>query len=260
MSNPFANTTLDPNAQQETNTLQAGGYTPLPSDIYQCVIKLAYFTKSASGALALNYTLKTHEGAEVRETIYITAGDAKKNVNFYMGRDGEKIYYPSFMLAESMCKLALGKTIGEVAVEKRTIKLRDYKQNLDVDTDVDMLVELIDQPIAAGIWFHIDDKTTKSGNVVNGKDEYVPTGEFRQSNKVAKFFRSADLMTVPEIIAKADTATFHQVWLDQWRDKVKDVSKGISGATAGAPRAPNAAGGTTTAPPSNLFSSKPTDA
>ena len=66
-----------------------GGQLILPTDIYLGVIKAAFGGKSSGGARSVTIHFQTESGKDMKETIYVTSGDAKGNKHYYE-RDGKK--------------------------------------------------------------------------------------------------------------------------------------------------------------------------
>jgi hypothetical protein len=236
----LANLNTDSNIADEKDSV--GGSRVRESGLYPMTISLAYLTKSAGGALALNLLLKDDDG-DVRQQLWITN---KKGENFYTDKKNEKQYLPGFNMANSLCLLTLGKEISALDTEDKVINLYNYETKSDVPTKVDMIVDLLNQDILVGLLKQTVDKTQKNEST----GEYVPTGETREENEVDKFFRAADRMTSSEIRAQAETAVFADTWAAKWTGNVRNKAKGATG-TAGAPKVPGAAAATK--PQQSLF-------
>lgn len=236
----LANLNTDANIADEKDSV--GGSRVRDSGLYPMNVSLAYLTKSAGGALALNLLLKDEDG-DVRQQLWITN---KKGENFYLDKKNEKQYLPGFNMANSLCLLTLGKEISQLDTEDKVINIYNFDAKADVPTKVDMITDLLGQDILVGLLKQTVDKTKK--NESNG--EYEPTGETRDENEVDKFFRAADRMTSSEIRAKAETAVFADTWNTKWAGNVRNKAKGAAG-TAGAPKVPGAAAATK--PQQSLF-------
>jgi len=235
----LANLAMDNNIDDQETDNVGGGFTPLDTDIYMSQVSLAYLQKSGSGALGLVLHLTTDTGREIRQTIYMTSGNAKGNKNFYVNKDGEKKYLPGFLLANSLAELTTGKQIAELETESKVVPLYSFEAKAEVPTQVDMLMDLIGKDVYAAVFKQIVDKNKK--NEATG--QYEPTGETREENEIEKFFCALDgyeKMTSPEIRAKAETATFFDTWKQKWAGQVRDKSKGkaATNGQAGAPQMP----------------------
>lgn len=228
--NAFANLSTDPTIAQEKDFIGGGG--PVDSDVYKSTVALAYLEKSKGGALGVHLRLKTESGREIRQTIWVTTGDMKGNVNYYL-KDGERHYLPGFLAMNSLCLLTVGKELKEVAdaAEKKIVKVYDFTAKEEVPTEVPVLVEILNKEILAGVIKQIVDKNVKADD-----GTYVPSGETREENEIDKFFRARDGMTTAEIMAKAEEAVFVNTWSSKWSGQVKDRSTKQAG-TAGAPTA-----------------------
>ena len=214
---------------QEDKDVLGGGYKPLESGLYDLTIESAYVSTADSGAIALNLVAKTDTQQTVRQQFWMTSGKAKGLKNYYEDANGNRKYLPGFTAANNLCLLTVGKEIGDLEPEEKVINLYDYQAQKELPTKVQMIVELIGQEFTAGILKQVVDKNVKDGN-----GNYVPSGETREENEIAKIFRKRDGMTVAEIKAQAEEAVFK----DQWEAKNTGVTinkaKGLSGA-AGVP-------------------------
>lgn len=236
----LANLNTDSNIADEKDSV--GGSRVRDSALYPMNISLAYLTKSAGGALALNLLLADDDG-DVRQQLWITN---KKGENFYIDKKGDKQYLPGFNMANSLCLLTLGKEISQLETEEKVVNLYNFEAKADVPTKVDMITDLLKQDILVGLVKQTVDKTVKNEQT----GEYLPTGETREENEVDKFFRAADRMTSSEIRAQATEAVFADTWDKKWTGVVKNKAKGATG-TAGAPKVPGAAAATK--PQQSLF-------
>lgn len=215
------------NVEGEKDVLGGGGV--LDTNVYPMKVKVAYFTVSSGGAVAINLQGDV-DGKEVRQQFWVLSGNDKGNKNTYT-KDGKEYYLPSFLTANSLALLTVGKELSQLDVEKKVIKLYDFEAKEERPTEVDVLVELTGQLIQAGIQKQTVDKTEKGDD---GK--YYPTGETREINEVVKFFRYDDGLTVPEIEKGVTEAKFKDDWVGKWAGKVINKAKGNKdGAKSGLP-------------------------
>jgi hypothetical protein len=227
----LANLTTDDSIANEKDSVGSSG--PLESGLYNCTVAMAYLTKAASGALGLVLTLKTDAGRDLRQTLWMTSGTAKGGKNYYE-KDGEKHYLPGFNHANSLALLTIGKEIAALETETKVVNVYSAEAKAEVPTKVEVLMDLLNQEIIAGVIKQTVDKTKKNDSGV-----YEATGETRDENDIDKLFRARDRMTTAEIRAQAESASFIDTWNSKWAGKTKDKSKGASG-TAGAPKAAGA--------------------
>ncbi len=239
----FKNVTADDSIANERDSVGGGGV--LESGLYPATVKLAYATTAASGAMGLVLHLQTEQGREIRETLWITSGKAKGCKNYYE-KDGQKHYLPGYLNATALTLLTLGKELSEVDTETKVVNVYSREAKAEVPTKVEMLMDLLNQPIHVGVLKEIADKTTKADD-----GSYVPTGETREQNIIDKFFRASDNKTTSEIRAEVEQAVFANAWKERWNGKTRDrSSKGANSA------APARSGGSGTA--ANQPSKKPT--
>lgn len=210
-----------------------GGNGPLESGIYNFNVALAYLGKAESGALSLNLHLKSDEGHELRQTLWMTSGKNKGGKNYYE-KNGEKHYLPGFTLAEHLSLLTVGKSIADLDTEEKVVSLYSFEAQAEVPTKVQVLTDLLGKEVIGAVFKQTVDKTKK-----NESGEYLPTGETRDENELDKFFRARDQLTVAEIRAQASEPAFINTWRDKWAGKTRNRSKGANGnnGTAGAPSA-----------------------
>lgn len=230
----LANLTTDSSIANEKDSI-GGGSRVLESGIYTFTIQHAYIGKSTGGAISLNLNLKTEDNKELKQQLWVTSGTAKGGKNYYIDKNGDKQYLPGFVMANSLCLLALGKEISELDTEQKVISVYNTEAKAEVPTKVDMLMDLVGKEITAAVFKQIVDKTKKNEST----GAYDPTGETREENELDKFFRASDKKTTAEIRAQAEEATFVHTWEKKYAGQTRDKSKGAGGAngTAGAPKA-----------------------
>ena len=229
----FDNLMMDDSIQAEKDVLGGGG-SLLETGVYDFTIEMAYASKSAGGAAALNVHLKSDSGATLRKAIYVTN---KKGENFYIGKDGQKAYLPGFLLATNLCLLTVKKELHQVTPEDKTIMLYDFDAKKELPTKAKVLVDLIGQRVTVSIVKEVVDKTAKQGD-----GSYAPTGETREQNELSKVFNE-DGLTQLEKDSGATEAKFKAAWIAQYGDKKINKAKGAgSGAKAGGVTAKAASG------------------
>lgn len=241
----LANLATDASIKNEKDSI--GGSGPVDSGLYPLNIAMAYLSTSAGGAMGLVLNLKTEDNKEIRQTLWMTSGTAKGCKNYYE-KDGEKNYLPGFIHANALALLTVGKEISTLETEDKVINVYSAEAKAEVPTKVKVFMDLINQPIIAGMIKQTVDKTVK-----NEAGAYVPTGETREENEIDKFFRAKDRMTTAEIRAQADEAIFIGSWEQKWKGKVKDRAKGAAAGLAGVPKNLGAAPAGTKKPTTSLF-------
>ena len=222
-----------------------GGFSPLDTDVYAGKIKLAYAGESEKGALFVAL-VADFGGREYRETIYVSN---KQKEPHYM-QDNKKIPLPGFTIIDDLCLVASGKPLSEQTTEEKTVKLYDFEQKKEMPKAVQVLTDLVGQPIKVGILRKLENKTEKSGN------EYVPTAETREVNNIDKVFHHEMDLTVAEARSGQEEAKFLASWTERNKGQTRDVRKIKDGAAgqAGAPKP--SSGGNAAAPRTSLFGKK----
>lgn len=239
----FDNVNTATNVAQEKDVIRGQRQEPLPSGIYNLIIKYAYAQKAKSGALGVHALFQVadgdHKDRDFRITEYVTSGDAKGNKTFYEKKqDGgatEQFALPGFSLIDSMAQLVVQKSILACNAEKRTIKLYDYDKKAEVPTEVDMFVELVNKGVCGCVLHRIEDKNVK--NTQTG--EYEPSGKTYATNVVDKFLNASGRKTLSETQNNIP-ADFKDKWLEKWKDQVDDQSSEVK--SAGLKGAPAASG------------------
>jgi hypothetical protein len=194
-------------------------FGPVESDVYDCTVDMAYMGKSKGGALNVNLTLKTANGSEVTETIYISSGNSKGN-KFTYTKDGAEHNLPGFNMINNLCLLTVGQPLSALQDEEKVIKIYNYDTRQDVNTAVPVLTQLLGQSISAGILKKIVDK-----NVQDDKGNWVPGGETREQNEIDVFFRATDGMTAFEIANQMDP-THRDKWAQKNSGQTRNTAKG----------------------------------
>lgn len=221
---------LDDDVTQEVEKDTLGGGGALATDLYDFVIKAAYFDAAKSKAISVNLKLETPEGRRLNVTEYITSGEAKGCKPYYE-KDDKKYPLPGYSKMSTLCQLVSGKPINECTAEEKILKLYDFEARKETNQTKKVITELQGATIKAGVFKIIEDKKSKVG------DDYVPTGETREINEVGKFF-NADGKTMEEVTGGKE-ATFAQEWVKAHQGKTKDKSTKVAGAAAGAPQLGN---------------------
>ena len=241
----LSNLHTDENIANEKDYIGNGG--PLNSDLYGLKVSLAYINKASSGALGLVAHFKTEDNKDLRQTFWMTSGTAKGCKNYYE-KDGQKNYLPGFIAANALALLTVGKEISQLETETKVVNLYSAEAKAEVPTKVEVVMDLLNQEIIAGVIKQTVDKTKKD----EATGIYVATGETRDENEIDKFFRAKDRMTTAEIRAQAEEAVFIDSWKEKWAGKTRDRAKGAGTAgTPGMPKAAAAAG--TKKPTTSLF-------
>ena len=225
----FNELNTDEVVNQERDSI--GGFGAVETALYNCMIKKAYAGKSAGGANCVTIELEMPDKKIHKETIYISS------------KAGKVIF--GYNVMNSLSLLAIGKEFKALDADTKTINLYNFDQKKEVPTEVPMFMELVNQPITAGIVRRIENKSKQKAD----KSGWEDINEKRTINVVDKFFRASDGLTVTEIKAGATEAKFRATWDEKKTGNDDDRYKEV--VTSGNAGAPAASG--TDAPKENLF-------
>jgi len=219
--------TLAVSSDMETEVDRSTSSLPrvFESGVYDVVIDTAYIDSSASGAISANFVFKAQDGRTLNQTIYITSGEAKGRLPYYI-RDGKKIPLPGFSTANSIALLTVGEEINTLETETKVLSLYDYDAKKNTPQQKEVIMDLLGQEVTLGVLRVIEDKRVKdsSGN-------YVPSGETRIINEIDKVFRTSDKMTTSEIRKGKTEPEYFGSWSEANTGKTRDKSEGKKGET-----------------------------
>ena len=219
---------LETSTAIETDKDVLGGskFSPWDSGVYDAVIDLAYVEESKGGALGVNFTFKTQEGKELRQTIYVTSGKEKGQLNYYETKEGTKKYLPGFTLVNDLCLLTVGDELSDLETETKVLSIYSFDAKKEVPTKKEVLTDLLGKDITLGVLKVIEDK-------------YNSPGETRTVNDISKVFRTEDKMTANEIRAEETEASFYEAWKEKNTGVV--INKANKGKKSDAPFATTSA-------------------
>ncbi len=231
--------------ETSADTLGGGSFVK-PTGLYPVKIDMAYLGESRGGAVSLNLHLKVaNDNAEIRQTIYVTSGDAKGKKNYYVGKDGKKRLLPGMLLGDNLSRIATGQALGDLTTEKKTIKLWNFDTSSLQPTEVDALTAMIGKDILIGLTMHRENKRVNDGN-----GNYVDGPDAKEFNELDKVF-FPDGYSLAEKAAEAETPEFHKKWATRFdKDYVKDTFKPVAGGGSTTPKADALPAGT---PSGSLF-------
>lgn len=219
---------------------------PLDTDVYDAVVKLLYAGKSATSD-AQNVTVHFDvNGSEVRETIYVTN---KQGENFYLDKrnDNKKTILPGYSMVDQLCYMATGQGLADQTMEKKTVKIYDFKERQEVLKEVDMLTSVLGKKVKIALLNQVEDKNAK-----NSEGKYVPTGDTYTINVLDKVFHYDSDRTYTEVKQGMEEAKFMPQWIEKNKGKVRNKAKGAKG-TAGKPGGSDDAANTSSKPKESLF-------
>jgi len=226
----------------ESDVVVGGNAFTVPSGIYRTKIDMAYMGESTNGAISLTL-ITTVNGVKVQEIMYLT--NARKEP-FYIDKVTKaKKIMPSLQNANNLAQLTNGKDLSDLSTDKRFVMQWDNSVKKDVNTEVDVVVDLLDKPIQAVIQQIKEDQQSKGADGI-----YRPNGKTRTINKYVKFLDADKGLTVLELeSSELPDPTYATTWLKANDGKLRDMS------TAGADTSANAGGTSSTDSTKSLFSS-----
>lgn len=219
----FSNMTTE-NLETTEDSL-GGGFEPVPSAVYDAVIKNMYVGESTSSKAKKITIIASAGGSEIREDIWFTNG---KGENFYISKDEKKarLPLPGFTTIDDICLLVTGHPLSEAATEDKMVKIYNYTEKKDVPTQVPVLIDLIGKPIKLGVLRQIVNKQKKGddGKYHNVMVEGKP--ETRAENTINKVFHAETGRTVNEYRHEIETPEFMTAWKERNDGKDKNKVKG----------------------------------
>jgi len=212
-----------------------GGYV-WESGVYPVVIDLAYLSKSSEGATGLNLVLKDENAKELKTTLWIKSKDSKGNKPYYE-KDGKKHALQGMNMANALAGLAVppkdGKVnvIGDLDRTEKTVAIWDYDASAELNTKVEVFMDLIDKRVDVGVIRRIENKRKQQGG------QWVDTADKKDSNELAAVFDADTGLSITEYKAGATDPEFKAKWLKRWDGKTDDKYKEVAGngSSAGAP-------------------------
>jgi len=218
----------------EKDVLGGGGMPE--AGAFEAAVDLAYVETSSGGATGLVLKLNTADGKIINNTLWMVSGNAKGNKNFYLDRSGNEVPLPGWAAADSLCQLALGKSITAVKTETREVPVYNFDAKKEIPTQKQVLTELSGKKVIVGV---IKERVNKQAKNADGI--YVDTAETREQLVIDKFFESGTGRTTVEKKAGLDKGEFITAWIAKNAGQVRDRTRPVEGAAS-----PAAAPGLTT--------------
>ena len=194
---------------QKANDSIGGG--ALESNIYPFTVKAAYMGTSASGAVSVTFVGsvddKSDEGYDFRTVQWVVSGDAKGN-NPYYERNGKKFPLPGFTVADDFARHITEKAIGDLETEEKTIKVYNFDQGKEIDTEVDMIVNLIGGKVNLAIQQRLVNKNVKD----DATGAYVPTADTRTEYEVSKVLEMDTGLSILELEKGSTDTDYANKW------------------------------------------------
>jgi len=207
--------------EEEKDTLGGSKFGVWNTGSYEVIIDSVYLDQSSGGAYNLNFVFKTNEGKELKETMYVTSGTAKGQLNYYVGKDGKKHYLPGYNIANGIALLATGKELADLEPEEKIVEIYNYELKKNAPTKKLVYMDLIGKSLVLGVFKVKEFKRVKD----DATGSYVDSDEIKELNEINKVF-SIDGKTTTEYKA-GSTGEFINKWIEKYNDEfVKDKTKG----------------------------------
>ena len=212
-------------------TSLGGGSFLWDSNVYKCIVDMAYFDKSAGGAHSLNLTLLNSDGKQLKQTLWFTKKTGE--IHYVNKRTGEKAYLPGYTLANNLALIITGEDINEAfeKSEKKMVNVYDFTAKAEKPTEKSVATSLLGKQIKAAII-----KQTVNRRADAGDGVWVPTVETKDENDIKEFYFEDSDLTVVEKSKDATEALMMPKWIKRNAGKTMNRVKAIPGdaATAGA--------------------------
>ena len=202
--------------------------------VYDVIIDSVYLDKSSGGAYSMNFVFKTADGKELSDTMYVTSGEAKGQLNYYTDKEGKKRYLPGYNIANAIAFAATGKELPDLEPENKIIEIYNYDLKKKVPTEKPVYMDLIGKKVKLGVF-----KVKEFKGVKDTSGQYVDSDEVKEFNEINKIFDENGLTIVEKKAGKTEPGFLNE-WVDKYKeDFIKDKTKGktptatTGGATTG---------------------------
>lgn len=214
MSNMFKKAKRD--AALESNYKErVGGFTPLPSGLYEATIKRAYAVstdKSDAAAVRIELTVTSDTGkTEMTETFWVMSAEGE---TFRVDkRTGERRVIPEWMEMNNLASLATDGEFKFPDLETDDYSYRVEKEGKESFIKTECYPELEGFEVLVAITHRKRYKQVKQG------DKYVYIDEVYETNTVDRFF-DLDGFTAAELDREAEEPSISTKWEEKNAGKV----------------------------------------
>lgn len=204
----------------------------LDTGIYEATIKMIFAGQAKSGARNVTIQLKTTDGKDYSETVYLSNKEGKNTYE----KDGKESYLPGYLLVNNLAIMTTGKPLEELVgdVETRTVKLYDYDLKKEVATDVPAVIPMIGQKVLVAI----QEEEYEKQKLNTTTNKYEGTGEFAVKNQLVKAYNPETRQTAVEM-RDDKPATQVDAWLATYGGKIKEAKKSATPANQNASPKPS---------------------
>ena len=206
--------TLDKDGIEDKETIGGGGNSRIwESGVYDTIIEMVTIEESSGGATAVNVTLKSTDKDSklfpIRDTFWITSGEAKGQKTFYVDIAGKKHPLPGYTSANRLCIATEGKTLTEVVPtgEKKTINAYSWEAKKEIPVEKYVLTSLIGKPVQIAVQLF-----KRNRQKPNASGVYEDTAEVFESNEIRYFANAETKLSVGEMADGVAEAKFMSEW------------------------------------------------
>jgi len=208
--------------EEEKDVLGGSKFSVWNTGVYDVIIDSVYLDEAKSGAYSMNFVFKTEDGKELSDTLYVTSGKDKGQLNYFVDKEGKKRYLPGYAIANAIAFVTTGKELADLEPEKKIVEVYNYDLKKKVPTEKFVYMDLIGKPLKLGVIKVKEFKRVKD----EATGSYVDSDETKELNEINKIF-SKDGLTMVEIKAGKTEPGFLLEWEDRYKeDYVKDKTKG----------------------------------
>ena len=207
-----------------------GGSRTVPSDAYRVTLGQCYQHKSPKGAKYVHIEYTTRTGVTQSENIYYSNKDGE--TTFRNKSTGKLQTMPGWNRITALIEVATDKPSDQVITDKKYVGIYNADAKKEVETEVDVLVELTGKEVVLGI-LHVEANKTKAVKTGDPGDpvKYVPTAEKREYNEISVIADTRG-RTKSERDKGFKTGEFIQQWRQKNKDTTRDLYKPVEGAPA----------------------------
>ncbi len=228
---------LDQSNAAEVEVESLGGGYVKDTGAYDFIVEMAYGGESAGGAFFIDLKLKTENGDRMNVREYITSGEKKGVLPYYIDKDGKQRSLPGYSKMNALDVLLTGNPAQYPETETKTIPLWNKEAEAEIPTQAEVVTGWIGKPITGLVMKTREFKQAK--NEATGK--WVDTTETRDSAEVLHFVDPVTGQTRSEKIAGKESAVKDQFESRYNSEYVKDKTKGKGKPAAKAAATPEAA-------------------
>lgn len=187
------------------------GYSALPSDIYDAIVKYVYMDTTSNGTQFIKVVLDVKGKTIESDNLWIINKETKKP--YKVGNDGKPVYTYGWQVFNSLAIVASGGIDGsKLNLEKKIISKYDYAAGKDMPVEVACFTELTGKQIKVGL-----KELNKHSKVKMPDGTWKPSTKTKLVNTVDKYY-TTDGKTAAEFVSGKD-AEYGSKWLASYKNQ-----------------------------------------